>query len=222
MITEMITSGQKKQLLRVLEDGLDSAGLTKEQADEILKVGNLVQADLKFNLAKHGIVDKRFAPSLLELVVTVPSDYNHDTQIDTFAKKVKKEKTTYYYNDDFTSKHFANASTKLTSGKSYKVKFFPILATVQSEDCVSFLQKQNAILVGGQGLALLSEESKEKLPKGKWYVSFDKEEALWQDSDGDRGVPYVHAYTDGDFRWGLGYFSEGWDSDRVLVCFCDM
>ena len=46
MITEMITSGQKKQLLRVLEDGLDQQELTKVQADQILKVGNLVQVDI--------------------------------------------------------------------------------------------------------------------------------------------------------------------------------
>ena len=53
-MTEKITSnlpmtkGQRKQLPRVLEDGVDALGLSKDELDEILKVGNLVQDDLKY------------------------------------------------------------------------------------------------------------------------------------------------------------------------------
>jgi len=222
MITEKITSGQRKQLVRVLEDAVDALGLTKDQVDEILKVGNLVQADLKVSLNKHSIADKRYGPAIKEFEIIVPLDYNHDTQVDVFAKKVKKEKTTYYFNNDLTSKHFANASTKLVPGKTYKVKIFPILKRVTSEDNMAFLAKQNAIFVGDHGLTLVCEQKKEELPKGKYTVSFDKKESLWKDTDGNHRVPNVYANSGGGFRFDLGYFEHGWVDSSCLLCFCDL
>jgi hypothetical protein len=221
MITEKITSGQKKQLLRVLEDGVDALDLTKEETDEILKVGNLVQADLKTSLKKHSIVDKRFGLAIREFEITVPIGYNHDIQIDASAEKVKKEKTTHYYNSNLKSKNFSKATNKLESGKTYKIKIFPILATVKSEDCVAFLEKQNAILVGGQGMMLAYDLSKDQLPKKKWTASFDKKEALWEDADGYHGVPCVGARSDGDFGFRLGDFEGAWRGGDCLLCFCD-
>ena len=198
MITEKITSGQKKQLMRVLEDGVDSLDLTKDQVDEILKVGNLVQVDLKFTLKKHSIADKQYGVPI-EFEITVPLDYDHNTQIDSSIKKAKKEKTTYYTNDNLTSENFANATNKLVPGKTYKVKIFPILQNVTSEDNMLFLAKQNVILTGGQGVTLVYDLAKEKLPKGKWTVSFDEKEKLWKGSDGGHRVPGVYAHSDGDF-----------------------
>jgi hypothetical protein len=152
----------------------------------------------------------------------VPTDYDHNTCIDKFGKRVKKEKTTYYYNDAFTSKNFANATNKLEPGKTYKVKIFPILSTVTSDDCMNFLGKQEAILVGGQGETLVYDLHKDKLPKGKYTVSFDKKDALWTDSDGDHRVPLVDAYSGGDFEFSLGYFEIDWNAGHCLLCFCDM
>jgi hypothetical protein len=110
----------------------------------------------------------------------------------------------------------------LVPGKTYKVKIFPILQTVTSEDCMTFLKKQNAVLVGGQGATLVYDLAKDQLPKGKWTVSFDEKEALWEDADGNRGVPNVYAYTDGDFEFFLGYFGYDWNSDHCVLCFCDL
>lgn len=230
MITEMITSGQRKQLLRVLEDGLDQQQLTKAEADQILKVGNLVQVDLGKSLQKHTIVDKRFGANLLDpkYTFTIPTNYNHDTQVDEFGKKTRKLKSTYYYNDQLTSKNFANVTNKLQPGKTYAIKMFPILETVQSEDCLAFLESNNAILVGAQGVTLLQTHQPNIFPIGKWTVSFDKavdkegKDALWKDADGDHWVPDVHRNSDGGWYFPLGYFGHSWDSDHVLVCFCDL
>ena len=222
MITEMITSGQRKQLLRVLEDAVDSATLTKEQADEILKSGNMVHIDVKSSLAKHAIADKSFGPAVKEFEFTVPSDYTHDTQLDTFAKKTKKLKTTYYFNDDLNSKNFANATNKLVPGKTYKVKIFPILATVTSEDCMLFLKKQNAILVGGQGITVLQDQKPDEFPIGKWTISFDEKETLWKDAGGRHRVPGVNRISDGVWVFYLGDFERAWGDGHALLCFCDM
>jgi hypothetical protein len=223
--SEKMTPGQKKQLMRVLEDAVDSGNFTKDQMDEILKVGNLVQADLKTSMAKHSIADKRFGAPVVEFDLTVPMNYVHETQIDTSMAKAKNEKTTYYQNDDLNSKNFSNATTKLVPGKTYSVKIFPILSQVTSTDCMTFLQKQNCILTGGQGATLAYDLAKDKLPKGKWTISFDevkvKDSPLWKGSYGGHRVPRVGARTDGGFYFDLGDFESDWGADDVLLCFCD-
>ena len=220
----MITSGQKKQLLRVLEDGLDQQQLTKVQADQVLKVGNLVQGDLGKSLQKHSIVDKRFGANLLDpsQTFTVPTDYNHDTQVDVFGKKTRKLKSTYYYNDELTSKNFSKATNKLVPGKTYVIKMFPISETVQSEDCLAFLASNNATLVGAQGLTALQNDQPEIFPTGKYTVSFDEKDTLWKDAGGYHRVSNVNRYSDGYWKFHLGYFEISWYSGDVLVCFCDL
>lgn len=165
------------------------------------------------------VVDRRFGGVMTEFKFTVPSDYNHEEQLKAFGKKYKKE--FYFYNDDITDKNFAKVSTKLIPGKTYTVKMFPILQTVSSEDCMTFLKKQNAIFVGAQGLSLLRNEDKEKFPVGKWTVSFDEKENLWKDADGYHRVPVVDRYSVGVWGFDLGFFEFLWYSGYVLLCFCD-
>jgi hypothetical protein len=220
-MTEKITSNQENRLCDLFREGLRALGFTKDEAQEIIKSGGTMQLEVKPILKKLAIADKRFGAAIREFELTVPEDYNHDTQIDAFGKKTKKLKNTYYYNDDFTSENFANASNKLQPGKTYKVKIFPILETVASEDCMAFLRKQNAILVGGQGLTLTQDLKKDEFPIGKGTISFDEKDNLWEDADGRHGVPFVGRYSDGDWAFRLGYFGDPWFSDYVLLCFCD-
>ncbi len=207
---EKITSKQEDRLADLFRSAVRALELTKDEAQEIIKAGGTMQNGVKPILQKLAITDQRFGPALVEFEMTVPADYNHDKQIDDFRKRVKKQKTTYYYNDALTSKNFAKATNKLEPGKTYKVKIFPILSTVTSGDCTTFLSKQNAILVGAQGETLVYDLHADKFPKGKYTVSFDEKDSLWIDSGGSRGVPRVIAHTGGDFEFGLGRFGDGW------------
>jgi stalled ribosome alternative rescue factor ArfA len=176
---------------------------------------------------------------------TIPTDYNHDTQVDVFGKKAnkfkfiyflnavsqlmqygvekaRKFKSTYYYNNKITSKNFSKATNKLVPGKTYAIKMFPISETVQSEDCIAFLKENNAILFGAQGLTALQTDQPEIFPAGKCTVSFDEKDALWKDAGGDLRVPFVDRDSGGDWGFRLGYFEDSWSSGRVLVCFCDL
>lgn len=227
---EPMTDGQRKQIRRFLEDGtaaidIDAFNFSKEEAQQIIEKGDLLQAEMKTTvttfLKKYAIIDQRFGVALTEFDLTVPADYNHDTIIDNQKKKLKKLKNTYYYNDHLTSKNFANATNKLVPGKTYRVKIFPILEGVTSEDCMTFLKKQHAILVGGQGVLLANDLKGDEFPIGKWTVSFDEKEALWKDSDGNHGVPSVYRDSDGGRGFNLGYFEIVWDSVHCLLCFCD-
>lgn len=219
-MTEKITSNQETRIADLVRDSVRALGLTKDEAQEIIANGGKLQADIKPLLQKLSMQDKRFGPAIREFELTVPSDYNHESQIDQFAKKVKKLKTTYYYNDELTSKNFARATTKLEPGKTYKVKIFPILSGVTSEDCMNFLQKQKAMLVGGQGLTLAQDLKATEFPESKYTVSFDEKNTLWKDS-GHRRVPRLFRRSDGDWEFGLGGFEGGWGSGHCLLCFCD-
>ncbi len=232
-ITNM-TNAQSKAIKRLLEDGINSfnstdleaLGFSKDEAQEILANGNLIHEESKNSLIailkKYAIIDKRFGASIVEFDVTVPMDYNHETYIDTRGKEVRKLKNTYYYNDALTSTNFAKATNKLIPGKTYRAKIYPILETVQSNDCMNFLKRQRAILVGGQGVMLAQSQHGDKFPKDKWTVSFDQKEALWKDAVGNHRVPGVGAPSDGDFGFDLGLFGLDWGAGHCLLCFCDI
>lgn len=221
-MTEKITSNQENRLCDLYRDAVRALGLSKDEAQEIITNGGTMQMQIKPILQKLAIADKRFGPAIKEFQITIPAGYQHDSQLDTFAKNTKELKTTYYFNDELNSKNFAKATNKLIPGKTYKVKIFPILSRVESEDCMTFLRKQNAILVGGQGVTLTYDLAKDQLPKGKWTVSFDEKDALWEDAGGLHGVPAVRARTDGGFRFRLGCFELDWVDNYVLLCFCDL
>jgi hypothetical protein len=150
------------------------------------------------------------------------TNYLHHIQIDEFGIKKKGLKSTCYYNEDLTSANFSQATNKLIPGKTYQVKIFPILERVSSDDCINFLTKQNAILVGGQGLTLAQELHENEFPIGKWTVSLDKPEALWTHSGGIRRVPRVKRYADGNWGFDLGIFESGLGADDCLICFYDL
>ncbi|MDB5188534.1 MAG: hypothetical protein JWM92_132 [Candidatus Nomurabacteria bacterium] len=218
---EKITSKQENRLSDLFRDAVRALGLTKDEAQEIISNGGTLQLEVRPILKKLAIADKRIGAAIAEFDLTVPADYNHDKQVDQFAKKVRKEKTTYHYNDALSSKNFANATNKLEAGKTYTVKIFPIMSAISSEACLAFLRKQNAILAGAHGMTLVYNLHKDQLPKGKWSISFDEKEALWKDADGDLRVPYVFARADGDFEFNLDFFAGDWGAGHCLVCFCD-
>jgi len=221
-MTEKITSNQENRIADLVRDAVRASGFSKDEAQEIIKAGGTLQERVKPILQKLAMVDQRFGPATADFEFTVPADYKHDTQLDTFAKKIKKLRTTYYFNDALTSANFAKATNKLEPGKTYRVRIFPILETVTSEDCMTFLKKQGAILVGGQGITLLQDGKSDQFPVSKWTVSFDEKDALWEDADGHHGVPCVDRDSDGVWSFDLVSFGFGWYDGFCLLCFCDL
>ena len=217
----MITSDQENCIAYLVRDAVRALHFSEDEAKEIIKAGGTLQEQVKPILQKLAMVDQRFGPAIKDFEFTVPVDYKHDTQLDTFAKKTKKLNTTYYFNGELTSKNFAKATNKLEPGKAYRVRIFPVLSTVTSEDCMTFLKKQGAILVGGQGITLLQDNKADEFPVGKYTASFDEKDALWTDADGDHGVPFVFRDSDGGWEFDLGYFERDWRGGHCLLCFCD-
>ncbi|MEK7512900.1 MAG: hypothetical protein AAB601_01755 [Patescibacteria group bacterium] len=161
------------------------------------------------------LIDPRFE-HVKEFKLTVPADYDHGTQLGTL-----KHEEFYYFNDAITDGNFRNATQKLVPGKTYKAKLFRIKKTVTSDDCLGLYKAVGAILTGAQGMSLVYQLKKDELPKGKWTISFDEKDALWQVPDGSHRVPGVRAHSVGDFGFDLGGFEGGWNSDDVVLCLCD-
>lgn len=222
MTTEKITSKQENRIGDLEREALRTLNLSKEDAQEIIESGDVLKKEVAAIYKKMVEANKKFGSPITEFELTVPADYNHSEQIDSFATKTKKLKTTYYYNDNLTDRNFAKATNKLEPGKTYKVKIIPILKQVTSDECLAVLKKHKAILVGGQGLTLAQELKAEEFPVGKWTVSFDEKDALWRDSDGYRRVPFVFRDSFGDWGFDLGSFENDWPGDDCLVCFCDL
>ncbi len=198
---------------------LESAGLNDDLAQRIIESkGNKIAKQMIGIILPESATDERFE-FVKEFKFTVPTDYDHATQLATFAKAHKKG--FYYYNDDITDTNFAKATNKLVPGKTYTVKIFGIKQTFQSQDGLDLIASQKGILAGAQGASLVYQLAKDELPKGKWYISFDEKNALWVDSDGFHRVPYVGRSSDGGFGFYLGYFGNEWGSDDCVLCFCD-
>ena len=218
MTTGLITptARQMKQFKRFKEDAEQRVVFDKDGIQRLLANGGKFQSDYTSLLEKYLIADSRFN-FLTSFNITVPKSYNHDTQLATFAEYAKKEKF-YYYNEAVTDDNFFRVTNKLMPGETYGCKIFSIKERVSSKDCLSFLASQQALLVGAQGLSLVRQLKKSEFPIGKWTVSFDELDALWEDADGGRGVPYLSQHSDGDWNFNLGYFASDWNGNDCLLC----
>lgn len=155
-------------------------------------------------------------------IITVPDGYVHEKRLTTFGKQNREE--FYHYHKEITDENFPNPTRVLKPGNKLRVRAFKqvVDGTTTSEERLVFLATQKAVLTGAQGESLVFDQKRGQLPKGKGYVSFDKEERLWADVDGDRRVPCVSCSSDGGFEFSLGYFGSVWGGGDAFLCFCDV
>ena len=220
LTTSKVTARDPKGLrfMEKVEAAFNKSGLTEEEAQRINEAPGLndhiAQFIEKFRSDKFAL--------LVDLgTITVPDDYVHGSRLTTFGKKHRKE--FYYYNDEITDENFSNPTRVLKPGDKLRVRAYKqvVSGETTSEERMAFLATQKAVLVGAQGASLVYEQKRNQLPKGKWYVSFDEKDRLWEGAVGRLRVPFVCAFSDGDFRFSLGAFELPWRDVNVLLCFCD-
>lgn len=154
--------------------------------------------------------------------VTVPDNYVHGTRLDTFRKKHGKKFC--YYNGAITDKSFPNPSRVLEPGDKFWVRAFKqdVSGVTTSEERMAFLDTQQAVYTGAQGVSLVFRQKRHQLPRGFLYASFDERERLWKDTDGSHGVPYVIVLSGGGFDFDLYPFEHDRDDAYCLLCFNDL
>lgn len=130
-------------------------------------------------------------------------------KLETLIKQFK----IYYVNPNLTSKNFPEPKKIQTKG----AKIIKMDKTFTSEEALAEIKKQGCRPANIYELAqyLLDNPKHEK---SVWYSAFGSQ---WEDSDGDRRVPFVDRDSDGDWEFSLGCFEGDWDGDGCLVCFCD-
>ena len=199
---------------------LDKAGFDSELIQKIINSENNKMAELMY----ASIIEKKVEPTekftlLADLgTITVPKNYVHGKQLGSLNRK-----EFYYFDNDITDKNFSNPSHILKPSEKLWVRAFKqvVPGSTTSEERMDFLSKMNAIHTGAQGASLVYQQKKDLLPKGYWYCSFDEKDRLWKDAGGNHRVPDVNAYTDGDFKFCLGYFEKPWNDYLVVLVFCD-
>jgi len=168
--------------------------------------------------------DDKFA-LLKTFKITMPDDYNHNTQLEKFCNKYDcknkcKEGHFFGYNVGLTDENFSKVSNRLIPGRTYVVKIWEInknqVAT--SEECLQLLKDNGVIFTGAQGVSAVWEQKKEWFPENKIIFSFDEKEKLWNDTDAR--VPLFWLLKD---RWifGLYPFKDGIIYGGCLFGICD-
>lgn len=130
----------------------------------------------------------------------------------TLEDIIKKSKW-YYTNDNLTTKNFPIPKTIET--ENWKLITLDIWTS--SKECLQKIKDAGCRPANAYELALWANNHREEVPKGKWYVAFGQTCFI----DGDHRVPGVGAYSGGGFDFDLGSFEDDWDSNDVLLCFCD-
>ncbi len=166
----------------------------------------------------HEITHKRFGKLIKELKITVPTSYDHDSQIDKFAQKAEQFPANLNYSCslEYANGDFINENHRLIPGKTYNVKFFQILGKVTSRECIEFLEKQNAIFVGAHGLALMYDVCCHEIPYEKLTVSFDEKNSLLGDSQ--HKVPDMFRFND-FYKFQAHPFWNDLTDNSCLLCF---
>jgi hypothetical protein len=163
---------------------------------------------------------KSFGPAIKEFILTVPEDYIHHRQLEQFFER--NDSHFHFHHPGITDQNFANVTNCLTPGRTYKVKIFPVYGVVSSEECIDFLQFQNAILVGAQGLSVLWEVARNEIPRSKRLVSFDERISLWQDDEDMHWLPEIQRMFNGKWEFDLGSFQFPCTAQYRLLCFCEL
>ena len=211
----------QSQLSGFLQSLAKKTTLSEIAIERLLGNQEEFEAEMLASIVKHSQSDGRFE-LLSTFEFTVPEDYVHSTEMATLAEFAKNPEERFYVNSNATDHNYNRTTYRLVPCKSYRAKIFGIREIVVLVDCLTMLVKEKAFLVGAQGLAFLRRIQKEKFPVGKWLVSFDEKDRLWQGSDGSHRFPFVGRYSVGDWRFDLDRFACGWDDDHCVLCVCDL
>lgn len=133
-----------------------------------------------------------------QFYIDVPRSYNHDSQLNLLIADKKSGKLTYL-DRRVMDMDFSKATNKLMPSKRYLVKLFHVTRRESSIGCLEFIASQKLILVGAQGLSLVFQQKRNRLPKESNIISYDLEDALLKDNDGKSFVPrLVHSFSGTD------------------------
>lgn len=168
--------------------------------------------------------DRSSSFKLLETYeITVPEDYDHNTQLESFRKEYLR--VFDVCEKQISDKNLAKVTDKLGPGKKYKVEIFRTISAVYPEDELAFLKKKKALLVGAQGLSLFWQLKKNELSvllrPGMEIISVDERDALIRLGD-DVGQPSISHEPNGEWFFYIADDDWSWAEGICIVCFHEL
>ena len=151
--------------------------------------------------------------------ITVPPHYNHATWIGTFRARHGHRFNKIH--PEVIDANFTHPSWILMAGQKFQVRIFHQfeLGTTSASDRMAYLDSQNVVYTGFQGLALVFEKMRNKLPKSCNIVSSDKAENLCLQSKvpGQFFVPYMTLDDSRASDISLGSLGASWAQSYYML-----
>lgn len=157
---------------------------------------------------------------LEEFKLVIPPEYDHKNRLRLFRSESEKE--FYSYDPEITDENFGHTEAQMSPGELIIVKKFAIKEVCSPEECLEFLKGQHDVVFAGgpHALAIVWEQKREALPKGKWTVSLQNKEGLLKGRNGDLRFPLLYRFSGGGERFDLGSFDGNLGEDCCLLCTC--
>lgn len=152
-----------------------------------------------------------------EFQLRVPITYSHSKQLAHFLQKHKEE--FYCLHSDINDMSCSKVTHTLKAGEVYTIRLFSVREPITSDDCLAFMKSQGALFVGAQGISLVWQMAKTKLPMDKRLISFDEAEKLWKDQFGNPSLPFMYQHTADLWQFSLQSFYDRLYYRHVLICF---
>lgn len=154
--------------------------------------------------------------------MNVPKSYTHEEQLDGF--RFRNGPLFKRFSASLSDKTWADAAEPLIPGKTYEVRIFSFAEEVTYQECKKFCKDKGALLAGAEGLSLLWEMKKERLPLDKALLSFNSADAYptaTKEKDHIYILPFIARFSNGSWWLELITVKKKLNSDYCLVCFIE-
>lgn len=157
-------------------------------------------------------------------VLTVPDDYDHATCLSRLHHK--DTICLGGYANDIVDEHYQNPTRIMRAGERFHVRVFRQVSadTTTIMQRIAFLESQNALHVGVQGLVLVCEQKIQALPcEDGWYASYDVPERLWgTDSGMIPTLLWMFLDVSGNIFFETTIADLALDREYMLLCFTEV
>lgn len=135
--------------------------------------------------------------------ITIPDDFNYESEINKLMKLAKQEgDPVYVYDPNLNSTNFSKIDERLVSGVDYDVTIFATgNKDIEGEKCLALLSRDKKnILPGLYGLTLVYRFKSGEIPKNRFIYFFGQENNM--------GIPCIYpSEKDKDYTFSMGQLS---------------
>lgn len=149
--------------------------------------------------------------------ITVSSNYMHSNALGSAILE-----GTFRIDGDITDKNFPLPECKLKAGDILRVEGYIPQDREQKitiNECVAFLKRKDAVLVGAQGARILLTQKCEKFLANCHHLSFQEKEKFFVDRFGVSTIPSVYVEKTRTPSLTLANAERFWEDNYLLLCF---